>query len=104
MKIFKMIRPQAEEFYSVHQGRPFYDELIKLHLEGPVVALALEREDAVEELRYLIGGVDPSDARPNTLRAKYGKDIANNAIYASDSAYTARRDLGLFFSERELSY
>jgi nucleoside-diphosphate kinase len=93
---------QAGEFYSVHRERPFYAALKVFMTSGPVLALALEREDAVARLRSVIGATDPAEAEPGTVRALYAENKERNAIHASDSDETARHELAFFFSAREL--
>ncbi|MEE9132865.1 MAG: nucleoside-diphosphate kinase [Gemmatimonadota bacterium] len=93
---------QVGEFYAVHRERPFYEALKSFMTSGPVLVLALEREDAVAYLREVIGATDPSEAKPGTVRALYAEDKERNAVHASDSAETARQELAFFFSTREL--
>jgi nucleoside-diphosphate kinase len=93
---------QAGEFYAVHRERPFYAALKEFMTSGPVLALALEREDAVARLRSVIGATDPAEAQPGTVRALYAENKERNAIHASDSDETARQELAFFFSAREL--
>ncbi len=92
----------AGEFYAVHRERPFYESLKAFMTSGPVLALALERDDAVSHLRAVIGATDPAEADPGTIRALYAANKERNAIHASDSEETASRELSFFFSTREL--
>ncbi len=92
----------AGEFYAVHRERPFYRDLKRFMTSGPVLALALERENAVAHLRTVIGATDPAEAEPGTIRALYAESKERNAIHASDSDETARQELGFFFSSGEL--
>ena len=93
---------QAGEFYAVHRERPFYESLKRFMTSGPVLALALEREDAVSHLRKVIGATDPSEAEAGTIRALYADDKERNAIHASDSEENALSEVAFFFSGREV--
>ena len=88
---------EAGEFYAVHRERPFYEPLKKFMTSGPVLVLALEREDAVAHLRRVIGATDPAEAEPGTIRALYAESKERNAIHASDSDETASQESGFFF-------
>ncbi|MBK7638234.1 MAG: nucleoside-diphosphate kinase [Saprospiraceae bacterium] len=85
MKYTKLSAEKAGEFYAVHKVRPFYGELVEFMSSGPIVAAILEKENAVEEFRKLIGSTNPADAAPGTIRAKYARNIGENAIHGSDS-------------------
>jgi nucleoside-diphosphate kinase len=93
---------QAGAFYAVHRERPFYEGLKAFMTSGPILALALERDEAVTHLRKVIGATDPAEAEPGTVRALYAENKERNAIHASDSDETARHELSFFFSAREL--
>ena len=93
---------QAGEFYAVHRERPFYEALKAFMTSGPVLTLALERDDAVGHLRKVIGATDPAEAEPGTVRALYAEDKERNGIHASDSDENASTELAFFFSVREL--
>jgi nucleoside-diphosphate kinase len=101
-KFVQLNDAQAGEFYAVHRERPFYEPLKRFMTSGPVLVLALEREDAVSHLRAVIGATDPAEAEPGTVRALYAENKERNAIHASDSDENARHELGFFFSQREL--
>jgi nucleoside-diphosphate kinase len=101
-RILQLDDAQAGEFYAVHAERPFYEALKRFMTSGPVLAMALEREDAVTHLRKVIGATDPAEAEPGTVRAKYAESKERNAIHASDSEETARQELTFFFSSRDL--
>ena len=88
---------EAGEFYAVHLERPFYEPLKKFMTSGPVLVLALEREDAVAHLRRVIGVTDPAEAEPGTIRALYAESKERNAIHASDSDETAKQEIAFFF-------
>jgi nucleoside-diphosphate kinase len=89
----------AEEFYAVHKDRPFYGELVEFVTSGPVVIMALHKENAVAEWRNLIGATNPKDAAPGTIRHEFGTSIDKNAVHGSDSSETAAQEIELFFPE-----
>ena len=93
---------QARAFYEVHRERPFYDSLVEFMTSGPIVAAALEREDAVAHLRRVMGATNPEEAEEGTIRALYASSIEKNGIHGSDSPENARIELGFFFSRAEL--
>lgn len=92
----------AEQHYSVHQGKPFYEGLIKYITSAPVVVMAWEGVKVVEAVRQTVGATNPTAAAPGTIRADYGIDIGRNLIHASDSAATAAYELGLWFQAGEI--
>ena len=102
MKLTKITDSIAKEFYAIHKERPFYGDLIQYMTSGPVVPIALEKENAVEEFRKLIGATDPLKADAGTIRALYGTNIEANAIHGSDSDENANREIAFFFSESEV--
>jgi nucleoside-diphosphate kinase len=93
---------QAGEFYAVHRERPFYESLKRFMTSGPILALALERDDAVAHLREVIGATDPAEAAPGTVRALHAENKERNAIHASDSDENARIELAFFFPIQEI--
>lgn len=93
---------QAQAFYAVHRERPFYRSLVEFMTSGPVWVMALERDNAVEHLRKVMGATDSAKAEPGTIRAQFGTNIERNAIHGSDSPENARIEVGFFFSEAEL--
>lgn len=93
---------QAQAFYAVHKERPFYGSLVDYMTSGPVYVAALERENAVAELRRLMGATDPSKAEEGTIRKEFGESIEQNAIHGSDSDENARIEIAFFFAESEL--
>lgn len=99
MKKMQISREQAEYFYEVHRERPFFGELINFIISGPVIALALEKNNAVAAWRDLMGTTNPADAAENTLRKIYGASIGENAVHGSDSPETAHRELNFFFPD-----
>lgn len=100
-KLLRLSEPQAGEFYAVHRERPFYESLKKFMTSGPILALALQRQDAVAHLRKVIGATDPAAAEAGTIRALYAESVERNAIHASDSEGTARQELAFFFPSLE---
>ncbi|HXI19669.1 MAG TPA: nucleoside-diphosphate kinase [Gemmatimonadales bacterium] len=102
-RLVRLTRAQAGAFYEVHRGRPFYDDLVGFMTSGPCLPLALQRDDAVAQLRRVIGATDPAEAEPGTIRKLYAESKGRNAIHASDSDENARREIGFFFPEGELA-
>ncbi|MCO5251524.1 MAG: nucleoside-diphosphate kinase [Candidatus Kapabacteria bacterium] len=102
MKLTKISPEVAGEFYAVHKERPFYGELIDYMTSGTIVPLALEKDNAVESFRTLIGATDPKKAEAGTIRARFGTGIEANAIHGSDSDENALREIGFFFPESEI--
>lgn len=93
---------QAKAFYAIHEGRPFYDELVDFMTSGPVIPMVLEADNAVERLREAIGMTDPAEAAEGTVRKLYAESKGRNAIHASDSDKNAAAEIGFFFSAQEL--
>ncbi len=93
---------QAQAFYEVHKKRPFYDSLVKFMTSGAIIAVALERQDAVSSLRRVMGATDPAEADEGTIRSLYGSTVERNAIHGSDSLENAEQELRFFFSRAEL--
>jgi nucleoside-diphosphate kinase len=89
--------PQAQAFYAVHRERPFYGELVEFMSRGPVVAMVLEGEDAIQRWRTLMGATDPAKADEGTIRKNFGTDVGENAVHGSDAPETARVEVGFFF-------
>lgn len=102
LRMTRLSHAQAAEFYGVHRERPFYAELVDFMTSGPVVPLALERDDAVATLREVIGATDPAEAAEGTIRKLYAESKGKNAIHASDSDDNARTEVAFFFPESEL--
>ena len=95
-----MLTPeQAEEFYAIHKGKDFYSDLIRFMTSGPIVVYALQKDNAVEDFRNLIGDTDPKEAQPGTIRSMYGTSIASNAIHGADSNENAAKEISFFFPE-----
>lgn len=102
LRRLRLSEAQAQRFYEVHQERPFYDSLVAYMTSGPIIAVALAREDAVPQLRQAMGATDPANAEDGTIRALYGSSIERNAIHGSDSPENAQKELNFFFSSAEL--
>jgi nucleoside-diphosphate kinase len=103
LRMTKLSRSQAEGFYAVHRERPFFASLVKFMTEGPVIVMALEREDAVKKLREVMGATNPANAAEGTVRKLYAESIERNAIHGSDAPETAAEELKYFFNTIELS-
>lgn len=101
MKYIQLSKETAGAFYAVHKERPFYGELVDFMTSGPIVAAILEKDNAVEDFRTLIGATNPADAAQGTIRNKYAKSIDANAIHGSDSDENAAIEGNFFFSQFE---
>ncbi len=95
-------RKEAEGFYAVHREKPFFRDLVEFITEGPVILMALEREDAILKLREIMGATNPANAAEGTIRKRYAESIQRNAIHGSDAPETAAFELGYFFRSSEL--
>lgn len=102
MRMLRLDRERAEGFYAVHRGKPFFAGLVEFMTEGPVVVLALEREDAILKWRELMGATNPANAAEGTLRKRFGTSIQHNCVHGSDAPETAKFELGYFFGEADL--
>jgi nucleoside-diphosphate kinase len=102
-KLTRLSRAQAEKFYEIHRGRPFYEELVKFMSSGPCLPMALERENAVAQFRTVIGATDPAEAAPGTIRKLYAESKGKNAVHGSDSPENGLREVAFFFSEGEIA-
>jgi nucleoside-diphosphate kinase len=103
MKMLHITKEQAEGFYAVHAGKPFFNSLTDFMSSGPVVVLALEKpHDAITAWRKLMGATNPAKAEEGTIRKKYADNIENNAVHGSDAEDTARFELSYFFAGYEL--
>jgi nucleoside-diphosphate kinase len=101
MRLTRLDPDRAGAFYAVHQGRPFYDELVEFMTSGPVIPMVLEAEDAVSRLREVIGATDPAEAAEGTVRKLYAESKGRNAIHASDSDENAASEIEFFFADHE---
>ena len=102
MKLTHMTEQDAQEFYAVHNERPFYGELVEYMTRGPVVAAILEKENAVADFRTLIGATNPADAAEGTIRKLYAASMGENAVHGSDSDENAAIEGAFHFSAREM--
>jgi nucleoside-diphosphate kinase len=102
IKMMKLSRRQAEKFYEVHRGKGFYNDLVTYITRGPVVALLLEGEKAIERMRTLMGATDPVKAEKGTLRGKFGESLDANVCHGSDGTESARTEIPFYFSEAEI--
>jgi nucleoside-diphosphate kinase len=102
IKMTHLSKSSAEGFYDIHRERPFFNDLVTYMTSGPCIPIALERANAVEEYRKLIGATDPKKADEGTVRKLYAVDIQNNAVHGSDSDENAEKEIGHFFSHDEL--
>ncbi len=101
MKYTRLSQEQAGNFYAVHKERPFYKDLVSYMSSGPIVAVILEKNNAIEDFRTLIGATDPSKAAPGTIRNLFAKSIEANAVHGSDSDENASIEGNFFFSQLE---
>lgn len=101
MKYIQLNRQQAEKFYGVHKGKPYFEKLVRFITDGPLVVALLEKENAVETYRKLIGATDPNLAAEGTLRKLFGASIELNAVHGSDSDENAIQEANFFFSDME---
>src|SRR5436309_5041951 len=103
MKMLEISKHQAEQFYAVHASRPFFESLTDFMSSGPIVVIALEKENAIADYRKLMGATDPAKAEEGTIRKKWAANIENNAVHGSDAEDTARFELSYFFAGYELA-
>jgi nucleoside-diphosphate kinase len=102
MKMLHLTEAQAQGFYYVHKERPFFGSLVKFMTEGPIVAMVLEADNAIEKLRKVMGATDPAKADNGTIRKQYGASIERNSIHGSDGPETAAFEIGYFFNQLEI--
>jgi nucleoside-diphosphate kinase len=103
MKMLHISKHQAEGFYAVHVHRPFFESLTNFMSSGPIVVMALEKEDAIADYRKLMGATDPAKADEGTIRKKWAANIEHNAVHGSDAEDTARFELSYFFAGYDLA-
>jgi nucleoside-diphosphate kinase len=101
-KMLHLSKAQAEGFYYVHKERPFFGSLVSFMTEGPIVAMVLEADNAIERLRKVMGATDPAKADNGTIRKQFGTNIERNAIHGSDGPETAAFEIGYFFNQLEI--
>lgn len=102
IKKLSLSKTQAQGFYHVHSARPFFDSLTTFMSSGPIIALVLEKDNAIADLRKLMGATNPANAEEGTIRKKFAGSIEENAIHGSDAAETAAFEIGYFFAGLEL--
>ena len=100
-RLVRLSRAEAEAFYEVHRGRPFYEELVSFMSSGPCLPIALEKPDAVAAFRATIGATDPAEAAPGTIRKLYAESKGRNVVHGSDSDENAAREIAFFFPKSE---
>ena len=102
LKYKRMTRDEAEKFYSIHSDKPFFNDLVSFMTRGPIVAAALEKDNAVNAFRTLIGSTDPNEAEEGTIRKKYAKSKGENAVHGSDSDENAEIEISFHFDNKEI--
>jgi nucleoside-diphosphate kinase len=102
LRMTRLSEAQAQAFYAVHLKRPFFAGLVKFMTEGPIIVMALEREDAIRKLREVMGATNPANAAEGTVRKRFAANIERNCIHGSDAPETAEVELRFFFSTSEL--
>ena len=102
LKMVKLSEAAAKAFYEIHKDKPFYNDLVKYMTSGPCVPIALEKENAVEDYRKLIGATDPAQADEGTVRKLYAQSKQYNAVHGSDSDENAEKEIAFFFGSKEL--
>jgi len=103
MRLLHITKAQAEGFYAVHVHRPFFESLTNFMSSGPIIVMALEKENAIADYRTLMGATDPAKADAGTIRKKWASSIEKNAVHGSDAEDTARFELSYFFAGYELA-
>ena len=101
-RMIHMSRKEAEGFYSVHKGKPFFEDLVSFMISGPVVVQVLEGENAILKNREIMGATNPANAAPGTIRADFADGFTENAVHGSDAPETANQEISYFFSETEI--
>ena len=102
LKYKRMSKDEAEKFYSIHSGKPFFNDLVSFMTRGPIVAAVLEKDNAVEAFRMLIGSTNPNEAEEGTIRKKYAKSKGENAVHGSDSDENADIEISFHFDNNEI--
>ena len=102
LKYKRMSRDEAEKFYSIHSDKPFFNDLVRFMTRGPIIAAALEKDNAVEAFRKLIGSTDPNEAEEGTIRKKFAKSKGENAVHGSDSDENADIEINFHFDNNEI--
>jgi nucleoside-diphosphate kinase len=102
MRMVRLGPVQAEGFYAVHRGKPFFEALVRFMTSGPAIVMVLEREDAIRKWREVMGATNPASAAEGTIRKRFGSSIERNCVHGSDAPETARAEISYFFAEVEL--
>ncbi|MCB9202161.1 MAG: nucleoside-diphosphate kinase [Flavobacteriales bacterium] len=102
LKFTQLTTDDAERFYAIHKGKPFFEDLVSFMTSGPIVAAVLEKENAVKDFRNLIGSTNPEDADEGTIRKLYAESLSRNSVHGSDSDENALIESRFHFSEREI--
>jgi nucleoside-diphosphate kinase len=102
LKLVHLTKPQAETFYSIHKGKPFFEELVMFMTRSPIIVAVIKKNNAVEDFRKLIGSTNPKEARKGTVRNLFASSMGENAIHGSDSAENARIESSYFFAGNEI--
>jgi nucleoside-diphosphate kinase len=102
IKILKVTQEQAERHYAIHEGKSFYDGLLKFITSGPVVAMIIEGREAIKHTRRIVGATNPVNAIPGSIRGDFALDIGRNVVHAADSVENAQKEYKIYFEEKEL--
>jgi nucleoside-diphosphate kinase len=102
MKVLKLSKNDAQRFYAVHEGKPFYKTLVEFMSSGPIVVMVIGGHGAIERWRELMGATDPAKAKYNTIRREYATSIEKNIVHGSDSEATAKAEVAFFFNDDEI--
>ncbi len=102
LKLTEVDQEKAEELYSIHRGKPFYEELVEFIQSGPVVPMVLEGEGAIAKVREIMGATDPKQAAPGTIRGDFAEEISQNVVHGADSPESAEREIPIFFAPEEI--
>jgi nucleoside-diphosphate kinase len=102
LRTTRLTEPQAQGFYAVHSAKPFFAGLVKFMTEGPIIVMALEREDAIRKWRETMGATNPAQAAEGSIRKRFGTSIERNSVHGSDAPETAETELRFFFSTADL--
>ena len=103
MRMRQLTETQAKAFYEIHKDKPFYKDLVEFMTSGPVVTIALQKENAIADYRKLIGATNPANAEEGTVRKLYANSVQENAVHGSDSIENGKIEIAFFFSEAELA-
>ncbi len=101
-RLFHLTRKEVESFYYVHRDKNFFESLIQFMTEGPIFVMVLQGEKAITDWREIMGATNPSEAKEGTIRQRFGESLERNAVHGSDTAESARFEIGFFFSSRDL--